>query len=468
MLGTQDKKAAQEVEVHSASFRDTAGFVFRHKGTLYRQVNPSGAVDYEALMSTGLYHELARLGWLVSHEEPDATPTTQLTAYKIIRPHELSVISYPYEWCFGQLKDAALLTLDIQLLALKFGMSLKDASAYNIQYDKCRPILIDTLSFEIYEEGAPWPAYRQFCSHFLAPLALMAKREIRLGKLSQNYINGIPLDLASKLLPIRTYLNPSLLAHLHLHAKTQQRYASGRKSHKQPLVSKIGLTGLLTGLRHTIEKLCWSPVGTQWADYYESNNYSNTAFEYKRWLVDTLIAKTGIGTVWDIGANSGTFSEIAARYATDVLSFDSDPAAVEQHYSRNKTSSQSHCLPLVMDITSPTPAIGWAGQERESLAQRGPANTIMMLAIIHHLVLSNNTPIVQVRDYTASLCRFLIIEFVPLDDIQAQRLVRGRDNMFGDYNKLAFETVFSERFDLLESATILGTDRVIYLMKKRM
>src|SRR5215216_6396727 len=209
----------------AASFRDPSGFLFARDGVLYRQVNRKYEQEYTRLMESGLYDKLVKAGLLVSHVEVDHAPAEAALAYKIIQPERVPFISYPYEWSFGQLKDAALATLSIQRRALKVGMSLKDASAYNIQFVRGKATLIDTLSFEIYKEGQPWVAYRQFCQHFLAPLALMATRDIRLNQLLRVYIDGIPLDLASELLPGKTRLNFGLLTHVHLHASAQKRYS---------------------------------------------------------------------------------------------------------------------------------------------------------------------------------------------------------------------------------------------------
>jgi len=209
-------------EIHRASFRDPSGYVFRRGGYLYRQINTCYAREYDHLMSSGLYQRLVDKGWLVVHQEVDIEPLEPSTCYRVIQPQEIRFISYPYEWCFSQLRDAALLTLAVQREALECGMTLKDASAYNIQFHHGKPILIDTLSFALYEEGAPWVAYRQFCQHFLAPLALMSRVDLRLGRLSTLYIDGIPLDLASRLLPFATRFDFGLLSHIHLHAKAQQ------------------------------------------------------------------------------------------------------------------------------------------------------------------------------------------------------------------------------------------------------
>lgn len=196
------------------SFRDPSGFIFFENGSLYRQVNIVYRENYDQLINSGLYETLVRLGLMVSHEEVDLHYARTNSAYRILKPALIPFISYPYEWCFSQLKDAALTTLEIQKKALDFGMSLKDASAYNIQFLDGKPVFIDTLSFEKYEEGQPWVAYRQFCQHFLAPLALMCFSDVRLNQLLRIYPDGIPLDLASCLLPLRTFLKFSLLSHI--------------------------------------------------------------------------------------------------------------------------------------------------------------------------------------------------------------------------------------------------------------
>src|SRR3989344_836563 len=208
----------------AASFRDPSGFVFSKNGVIYRQVNKEYAANYDRLMQSGLYQELVSKNLLIPHEEVRGEKLPA-AAHNIIRPEQVPFISYPYEWCFSELKDAALLTLKIQRIALRSGMCLKDASAYNVQFKNGKPILIDTLSFETYRSGAPWVAYRQFCEHFLVPLALMSRSEIRLGGLMRVYPNGIPLDLASKLLPWRSWFSPALFFHLHLHSKSQRKYA---------------------------------------------------------------------------------------------------------------------------------------------------------------------------------------------------------------------------------------------------
>ena len=253
---------------------------------------------------------------------------------KIIKPEPIPFISYPYEWCFSQLQDAALTTIRILKRALEFGMSLKDASAYNIQFLRGKPILIDTLSFEKYREGAPWVAYRQFCQHFLAPLALASYRHTGMGRLSQLHIDGIPLELASSLLPIRTRLKPSLQVHIHLHAKFQRNSAKQTvdRASSNRRFSRRAFSGLIGSLESAVKGLRSSPLNTEWTDYYDGDSYSQTAFNHKIELVTGFLNEIRPSSVWDLGSNTGEFGRLAGNLGIQTIAFDQDQASVEQSY----------------------------------------------------------------------------------------------------------------------------------------
>jgi ribosomal protein L11 methylase PrmA len=452
-----------------ASFRDPSGFLFQQEGALYRQVNSVYQEDYELLFDSGLYKQLSKRGLMVAHSEADISPPAPELVYKIIQPSRLDFISYPYEWSFSQLKDAALLTLSIQKLALKHGMSLKDSSAYNIQFrmeDGC-PVLIDTLSFEKYQEGSPWVAYRQYCQHFLAPLALMAFTDIRLSQLLRVYIDGIPLDLASQLLPRKTRRNFGLLTHLHMHASAQKRYAGESQEHQQKAMSKTNLLALIDNLERTTKKLDWAPGGTEWGDYYEDTNYTPDAINQKKELVAKLVEQVKPGSVWDMGANTGFFSRTASQQGIPTISFDIDPTAVEKNYLEVKEQKESNLLPLVLDLTNPSPDIGWANQERSSLPNRSTPDMILALALIHHLAISNNLPLEMIAEYFSGLAPWLVIEFVPKEDSQVQRLLATREDIFEHYHFPGFEQAFQQYFQVMHEAEIPGTLRKLYLMQRK-
>lgn len=450
-----------------ASFRDPSGFLFSRDGVLYRQINRVYEHEYVRLLESGLYEKLVKTGLLIPHIEVDQPPAEPDSMFKVIQPELIPFISYPYEWSFSQLKDAALATLSIQRRALKAGMSLKDASAYNIQFVRGKATLIDTLSFETYKEGQPWVAYRQYCQHFLAPLALMAWKDIRLNQLLRAYIDGLPLDLASELLPLKTQLNFGLQTHIHLHASAQKKFAGADvKSRSGALgVSKQAMMGLIDSLEATIKKLTWTPHGTEWANYYDITNYSETAFEHKKLLIREWASRVKPSMVWDLGANTGVFSREVSSTGAYVVSFDIDPAAVEQNHLQVKREKLENILPLLLDLANPSPAIGWANHERESIGSRGPADMALALAIIHHLAISNNVPLPQLAEFFADTAKWLVIEFVPKSDGQLKKLLVSREDIFPNYTREGFESAFKEKFIVHDAVNVRESERVLYLME---
>ena len=457
----------QSSKALESSFRDPSGFVFIKNGIIFRQVNLNYKENYEFLKNSGLYQSLVNDNFLVSHEEISTKSPNPEIEYRVIKPENVHFISYPYEWSFSQLKNAALTMLKIQRKSLDYGMSLKDCSAYNIQFVNCKPKLIDTLSFEIYREGRPWIAYRQFCQHFLSPLALMSLKDIRLNQLLRIYIDGVPLDLASSLLPLNSYLKPSLLSHIHLHS-TSQKYFSKRHINKEKkLFSRSSLIRLTENLESIVNKLHWTPEGTEWANYYEQTNYLANSFNFKKEAVNKFLNMVNPKSVWDLGANIGVFSRIASDKGINTLSIDTDPAAVEKNYLECLKNNENAILPLVIDLTNPSPSIGWNNHERISLIERGPADTVFALALIHHLAITNNVPIDRIAKFFSQICDTLIIEFISKNDSQVQNLLLSREDIFTNYTKYAFENDFKKYYNIIDSIRIINSERFLYLMKRR-
>lgn len=445
------------------SFRDPSGYLFLRGGLLYRRIEPVYAGDYDRLMGSGLYKALNEARLLIAHEEVPAEPGDE-GAHAIIMPQAVPFISYPYEWSFSQLKDAALATLAVQKKAMEYGITLKDASAYNIQFFRGEPVLIDTLSFKKYAEGETWAAYRQFCQHFLAPLALMGRRDIRLGQLLKIHVDGIPLDLASSLLPPGSWLSFSLLMHIHLHAQSLKHFSGRPAGTGRSGMSRTALSGLIDSLESAIAGLSWKPQGTEWAEYYDNNNYSREAFQSKVRLAGGFLERIKAATVWDLGANTGVFSRVAVEKGSAVISFDADPAAVEKNYLGRSNEERARVLPLLLDLTNPSPDLGWANEERASLIRRGPADAVLALALIHHLAISNNVPLDGIAEFFSRLCRHLIVEFVPKSDSKVQTLLAGREDIFPNYTVEGFEKAFAGFFTIESKMQIAGCGRLLYLM----
>jgi ribosomal protein L11 methylase PrmA len=450
------------------SFRDPGGFVYRRDGVLLRQVGESLADDWEAFVASGLAARLVEQGRLIPWEPAPSDAAATADARIVLRPEPLEFISYPYEWTFGQLRDAALLTLDIQLEAMTAGWTLRDASAYNVQFRRGRPVLIDLLSLEPLQDGAPWVAYRQFCEHFLAPLALMARRDIRLSHLLRADPDGIPLDLAKALLPWRTRLDFGLLSHLYLHAAAQSRHQGNEDEGAAARGARISATRLRAlgdNLRRTVSGLRWTPAGTEWADYADNTSYSGRATAAKERLVAEYVAAAGGDTVWDLGANTGRYSRIAADAGRRVLAFDIDPAAAERNYRTLAAEGRLDILPLVMDLANPSPGIGWAGRERRALLDRASADVTLSLALVHHLAISRNVPLEMFIDLLADLAPTAIVEFVPKEDPMVRRLLAARRDVFPRYTLDGFRDAARTRFAIEAETPIEESGRTLFLLR---
>ncbi len=449
------------------SFRDESGFLFERDGMIFRQVNKAYQEHYDHLMSCGLYDALVSAGQLISHTQSDVPALNSGVAYKVIKPALIPFISYPYEWCFSQLKQAALTTLRIQKTALKAGMTLKDGSAYNIQFLNGKPLLIDTLSFEKYRPGEPWAAYRQFCQHFLAPLALMSCVDVRLNQLSRNYLDGIPLDLASSLLPVWSRLRPALFSHLYSHSKFQQHYEDMAVSQRSCRLSRLALEALIDNLGSAVAGLTLRFRRSPWLRYYSDTHYAPGMITAKQELVSEFLNRDVSRFIYDIGSNTGVLSRIAGRLNIPVVSFDNDHAVVEENYQACCKEGLSSVLPLVVDITNPSPAAGWALEERCAFFERGPADTLLALALIHHLAIASGIPLEKIAYLFQKICRRALVEFIPKSDPCVRRLLINREDVFSGYSQENFEQEFGRYFEIENSRPVPGSSRVVYFLKRK-
>lgn len=450
-----------------SSFRDPDGYMFEIRGELYRGVNISYKAEYDHLLSSGLYQKLVDRRFLLPFHEVDPA-NFDLSFYKVLKPERIKFISYPYEWAFDMLKDAALLTLTIQKLALDHGMTLKDASAYNVQFQKGKPIFIDTLSFEFYCKDRPWNAYRQFCQHFLAPLVLMAKVDLTLSRMLIIYLDGIPLDLAAKILPFSCRFNLGLYLNIFLHAQAQKKHehSNVEKSGKNKKFSLRSMSALIDGLDGIIQNQNWKGKKSEWAEYSRNGIHNNAYSLFKKGIISDWLETGKFSTVWDIGANVGDYSRLAAQKGLEVVSFDIDPYCVLENYKTIKLKNETNIIPILLDLSNPSPSIGWALSERLSVFQREKPDLIMALAIIHHLVISYNIPLESIAKIFAGIAANLIIEFVPKVDEKIKILLQNREDIFTDYTQTNFEHVFLRYYKIEQFVISKFNNRIFYLMNR--
>ncbi|MCC6286564.1 MAG: SAM-dependent methyltransferase [Chitinophagaceae bacterium] len=451
--------------VHPSSYRDAAGFIFEYEGKIYRQVNKVYSDNYTLLHSSGLYTALVKSGKLITHEAIQENITCSNDWYITLLPQQLAFISYPYEWCFDELKDAALLTLNILRTSLDHGMILKDASPFNIQFADGKPVFIDTLSFEKYDTTKPWIAYRQFVECFVVPLVLSSYTSTDFIKQLQLNPDGISTAFAAKVLPFTCRFRLSLLLHIYLpnavKGSQQSKPAVNTSFSKQKLINIISS---FTSLIHSLKP---AKAQSAWRNYYEETILSNTYLEEKLLLVKNWIKEVDADTAIDIGTNTGIFAIAAAERFKQVIAIDNDDRCVNDLYLKCKAETIKNILPLCVDIANPTPAIGWANKEREAFLSRPGADLIIALAVIHHLIIGRNISMPQVAALFRQMGKYIIVEFVPKSDSKVLEMIKNREDIFYDYNEEGFERSFEVYFNIIRKQKINGTDRVLFLMKKR-
>lgn len=449
-----------ENNIKSTSFKEQSGFIFKSNDEFYTQINQCHRQDFEFLMSSNLYRSLVSRELLIPHKEADLK-VDMLECYKIIKPKALPFVSYPYEWSFSQLKDAALLTLFIEKTALSYGMTLKEASAYNIQFYNNKPIFMDILSFEKYKKYSQWSAYRQFCESFLAPLALMAYKDIRLGEFLKMHLGGIPLDLASSLLQKPTKFNFSVLTHIHMHAKSQ-------KTHQDNVnISMLGLKALIKSLERAVKSIKLPEAEEQWGSYQHNTHYCDVYFKQKHDIIREYIKLLKPESVVDFNANIGEYSRIASDRNVFIISADANPLAVEHNYLTAKKNKEKNVMPILLDLTNPSPAIGWANKEFESFSKRIFTDTVIAMDLIHHLSITHSLPFEDSADFFAQSGKSLLVEFIPKTNPITQELIACKKDSFVNYTCECFEQAYSKYFDIKDARSIPNCGSTIYLMTRK-
>lgn len=449
---------------HPSSYRDPSGFLFYHEGTLYRQINRVFAKSFEQFQQSGLSEHLTGKGLLTPYEVLNENLTGSEDWFQTLRPEFLPFISYPYEWCFDMLKDAALATLEAALEAINFNMLLKDASAYNLQWHKGRMQFIDTLSFEPYDPQSPWIAYRQFCEHFLAPLALMHYLKEPLQPLQLSYPDGLPLGLTKKLLPAKSRWNLHVYLHLHLQAKLSAK-ATGRPEKQAPF-SKTKMLQLLKSLQQAIGSFSLEQPSGVWSDYYQEAHQREDYVQQKKSLLAGWLPGLGAQTAIDAGANEGEFSLLLAENGITTISADFDHYSVNRFYKKIKVQGPQNIHPLILDLSNPSPAIGVNNRERASFLQRTHCDLVLALAVIHHLAIGKNIGFDKIARLFASLGKTLIIEFVPKEDEKIRLMLQSKPDVYHWYTKENFLAAFSSLYTIEQEEPIGTSGRTLFRMKR--
>ncbi len=450
---------------HPSSYRDPSGFVFRKNGVLYRQVNKVFSEHFDFFIASGCYENLVKRGHLITHEIIDENLTGDNQWHTTLKPEQVPFISYPYEWSFDMLKDAAILTLDLLKEALAYEMIVKDATPYNIQWHNGKLVFIDSLSFEKYDETFPWIAYRQFCETFLSPLLLTHYFKMPLQEMLLAYSDGIPLQVTQSLLPRRTKFSIHTYLHIHLHAKYSAKHPA--QNVKRTSFSKKKLLNLVSGLEILIKKLKLPDSKSTWSAYYDEASQRTDYLQSKQQIIQQWLEKIKpIATAADLGANNGEFSKLAAANNIQIIAADFDAFCINTLYNQIKISGEKNILPVILDLSKPSPAIGVNNEERDSFINRTNVDLVLALALIHHLSIGKNIPFDKIAALFHRVGRYLIIEFVPKQDDKIQLMLTNKKDIYTAYTEKNFLSTFRRYFTIEEKQIIAGSERTLYLMKK--
>jgi SAM-dependent methyltransferase len=470
----------EAARVEPGSFRDRDSRVVVAPDAVYRVLSGTGAEDWRVLAESPLLEQLSAAGSLIGTEEVGlaalgeaATDVLPEAPETVLRHERIPFVSYPYEWTFSMLRDAALLTLDLELACLEEGLTLKDATPYNVQFSGSAPVFIDVGSFERLREGEPWAGYRQFCMLFLYPLLLQAYKDIPFQPWLRGSIDGITPREAVRFFNFRDRFRGGVLTHVALHARLERRYEEREGGEVKDEIKKAGfkpelIKANVQRLRKLVSKLSWKAGDTAWTNYRQENTYSDADAERKAAFVREAASGANPDLTWDMGCNDGAYSRIAAEHSDHVVAFDYDAATIEALYRSLRSEDERRILPLVSNLADPSPGLGWRGLERRTLEDRGTPDLVLALALVHHVSITANVPLAEFLDWLRGLGATLVIEFPKRDDPMVRRLLSGkRDGSNSDYELETFERLLGERFEVERQEQLPSGSRVLYLARPR-
>ena len=472
-------RSGEAATLEPGSFRDRDSRVVLAGDAVYRLLSESGERDWSALKDSGLLEKLVAEGRVVETEEADLALVPQEVrdalpggASKLLRHQRVPFVSYPYEWTFSMLQDAALLQLDLQLAAIDEGLTLKDATPYNVQFRGGMPTFIDLGSFEPLQPGEPWVGYRQFCMLYLYPLLFQAYKDIPFHPWLRGSIDGIPPATAASVFSLRDRFRRGVFMHAVMHARLERRSQAReggdvkqelKKANFKPEMIKANLRSL----RKLVAGLRWKTGETAWTGYRQDNTYSDEDAARKQAFVSAAAAEIRPGLSWDMGCNDGAYARLAAEHTSDqVVAFDFDHATVEALYRSLREEGNTAILPLVGNLSDPSPGLGWRGSERRRLEERGRPDLVLALALIHHVSITANVPIAEFLGWLRDLGGAVVIEFPHRDDPMVKRLLSGKAaDANADYDHENFVRELKSRFRVEREEQLPSGTRTLYLAR---
>lgn len=467
--------ATSSPQFDSGSFRDHTSRVFYREGEVCRALNAAALAEWENVARSSALQSALKDGRVIETETtslgvlPQGATSGEFVG--ALRHARIPFISYPYEWTFGMLRDAALLHLDLLADLIADDVTIKDGTAYNVQFRGARPVFIDVASFERLDPKLPWAGYRQFCQTFLYPLMLQAYKDVSFHSWLRGALDGIDPVSCCNVMSFRDLFRSGVLTHVYMHAKLQSKYSVNHGPAKRELsgmgFNKQMLAANVSGLRKVVNGLQWRKAQSTWSDYATHNSYTDDDRVRKEAFVQQVAASRLWDLVWDLGCNTGVFSKIASAHARTVVAMDADHLAVERLYRELQRTGPGNILPLVNNLADLSPGLGWRGRERVPLPERGRPQLTLSLALIHHLVLGANIPLQELINWLAGLGTNLVIEFVTKADPMSQALLRNKPDIFTDYVPEAFERYLADAFNIERREPLASGTRTLYYATQR-
>ncbi|NJB67175.1 hypothetical protein GGQ74_000815 [Desulfobaculum xiamenense] len=452
------------------SYREEGSRVFAGGGRICRALDSRGSRDLESLALTKFFAEALAAGKVVQTWVPpdaDALLAALPGQWSAVVEHEpVPVVSYPYEWSFPMLRAAAMLQLELLHVALGEGFICEDATPYNVQWSGVRPVFVDVSSLRPHAQGDPWQGYRQFCQLYLYPLMLEAYRGVAFQPLLRGCLEGLAPEDMSRLFGWGDILRRGVMTHVLLHATLSRAYG-GRGGDVRGQLERGGFSveairNNVRGLHAIVRNLSSARMDSEWSGYAECESYGEGGLEAKTAFVEKWTASREWGTVWDVGANRGLFSRIAARHARHVLALDADAAVSGALFDALAKEDVGNVTPLVYRFNDPSPGLGWRGRERSPLVERARPSLVMLLAVVHHLCITANIPVGELMACLRELGGGVIVEFVEREDEKVQLLMRNKRKEHADYCREVFERELSARFRVLARQELPGSPRILY------
>jgi SAM-dependent methyltransferase len=441
-------------------------------GTVLRGLTAEALEDFRRVASTPFFRRAIAEGRIVETELLESAPAGLERQAAALRHEPIPFVSYPYEWSFAMLREAALLQLDLLLDALDEDVILKDGSSYNVQWKGATPVFVDVGSLEPMRPGEAWAGYRQFCMLNLYPLLLQAYKGVPFNAWLRGSLEGISPTEMRSLCSLRDLLRPGVFTHVRLHGSLEQRLASSDRNVRAELqeagFGKALVRSNVKRLQRLVRGLEPSSSASAWTRYGPTTTYEEADAERKAEFV-RIAASTGRHRlVWDLGAGHGRYTRMAAEHADYAIALDADPAVVDRLFRSLAAEGNRSILPLVADLADPPPALGWRGRERARLEERGRPDLVLCLALVHHLALSANVPFAELVGWLRSLEAALVVEFVAPEDPMARRLLdRKRAGLHPDYDRATFERLLGDAFAIERTEELASGSRVLYLCRPR-